>query len=728
MNSLQTNYQALISDENEAPLESVIFHVAAENGKTRWNHVGDLDAFFRRIYTFHQKRGLIGVLVEHAIWVILFMLIAFGFIYCLNCINFNFHEPYSPLYNKTDVLLSDLFIPLSVCAPNHFGFGSWLLVVLATIVVVYRIYMFFCNCYIFKEIQQFYESAMKISKAETQNITWHEVQCRLREVQHEQQMCVHSHDLTELNISHRILRYTNYMVAMVNKNILPLRFHTKYFGEWIYYTSTLDAALHKVLFTHSSSPFGGTGKLREEYKKSISRQEAAADLSKWILYYGVRSALMAPFQISYQVLSFLISYSGFLRYEPGFLAKRRWSHYSRLYLRHFNEMDHELDARLCRAYKPSTEYMKYFNSPLVAQLIKVVSQPIGFVIVFFTAWGLFSERLFTVPYVLLIISVGASTFMSLVSCLSDEYETYNAKELMKRIVAEIHYVPDHFKKAPHTTAVRDEFSHYFQYVVVYLLEELLASLFIPYVLLFHIRPRSLDIVDFLRNFTVEVQGVGDVCSFALMDVSKHGDPQWTGQSLTKADIRNQAEFGKTELSLIHFSLMNPNWEPPPASHAFMEDFKEQVYNAARQQTAANGQAFYSSLNSLSTMGSKYASLVQSVHQSMHEDHASGGFSTSGPHLEKQYMRGLNNAEGPFEVQNSILTSEMDSPSLQTGLNPLEIRAADMSMSALFLHQVHDNYIASSEVGSSGHSAQPQPRNVGNEDSPLLEEMRYNYVQ
>jgi hypothetical protein len=30
---------------------------------------------------------------------------------------------------------------------------------------------------------------------------------------------------------------------------------------------------------------------------------------------------------------------------------RKWSEYGKLYLRHFNELDHELKGRLSRAYK-----------------------------------------------------------------------------------------------------------------------------------------------------------------------------------------------------------------------------------------------------------------------------------------------------------------------------------------------------------------------------------------
>jgi autophagy-related protein 9 len=44
-------------------------------------------------------------------------------------------------------------------------------------------------------------------QSDLDNLTWHEIQRRVREVQIEQQMCIHKRDLTELDIYHRILRY-----------------------------------------------------------------------------------------------------------------------------------------------------------------------------------------------------------------------------------------------------------------------------------------------------------------------------------------------------------------------------------------------------------------------------------------------------------------------------------------------------------------------------------------
>lgn len=89
---------------------------------------------------------------------------------------------------------------------------------------------------------------------------------------------------------------------------------------------------------------------------------------------------------------------------------------------------------------------------------------------------------------------------------------------------------------------------------MYLFEELLSPLLTPFILMLSIRYRAQSIVDFLRNFTVEVTGVGDVCSFAQLDVRRHGHPEWLSADVSDAAEREQAENGKTELSLLHFSV------------------------------------------------------------------------------------------------------------------------------------------------------------------------------
>jgi autophagy-related protein 9 len=98
---------------------------------------------------------------------------------------------------------------------------------------------------------------------------------------------------------------------------------------------------------------------------------------------------------------------------------------------------------------------------------------------------------------------------------------------------------------------------------VYLLEELISPIVTPFILYFGLRPKAQEIVDFLRQFTVEVVGVGDVCSFAQLDLHKHGQAKWHAcLSQTSDERRNsfQESLPVVENDIeVNFSLIILNY-------------------------------------------------------------------------------------------------------------------------------------------------------------------------
>lgn len=157
---------------------------------------------------------------------------------------------------------------------------------------------------------------------------------------------------------------------------------------------------------------------------------------------------------------------------------------------------------------------------------------------------------------------------------------------MSSVISEIHYCPETWKGRAHTSDVRNEFANLFQLRLSHMFEELLSPIVTPLLLYTSLREHSLQIVDFFRNFTVDLVGVGDVCSFAEMDIRKHGDPEWTPDTLIDPDRmidddHQRADHGKTEMSLIHFKLTNPEWKPPQEAAWFMQKLREEVEKGAQ---------------------------------------------------------------------------------------------------------------------------------------------------
>lgn len=104
------------------------------------------------------------------------------------------------------------------------------------------------------------------------------------------------------------------------------------------------------------------------------RKELADELSRCILWVGVANFLFCPVILLWQILYLFFSYAELIKREPGSLGSRCWSLYGKMYLRHFNELDHEMNARLNRAYRPAAKYMDSFTSPLLT----IVAESVAF--------------------------------------------------------------------------------------------------------------------------------------------------------------------------------------------------------------------------------------------------------------------------------------------------------------------------------------------------------------
>ncbi|NWH58296.1 ATG9A protein, partial [Geococcyx californianus] len=463
--------------------------------------------------------------------------------------------------------------------------SGWIifLLVMAAVFWLYRLVKVLCNLLSYWEIRSFYTKALNIPSEELCSLSWQEVQARLISLQHQQQMCVHKRELTELDIYHRILRFKNYMVAMVNKSLLPIRFHLPLLGSVVFLTQGLKYNLELLLFWGPGSLFQNKWSLRARCKRAGARQELAQQLARTMVLLGLANLLFCPCVLVWQLLYAFFSYAEGIKREPGSLGTRRWSLYGRHYLRHFNELDHELQARLSRGYKPATQYMNSFTSPLLTVLAKNVGFFAGSILAVLIALTVYDEDVLTVQHILTAITLLGLVGHLLCACRSfipDEHMVWCPEQLLQRVLAHVHYMPDHWQGNASRSETRAEMAQLFQYKAVFILEELLSPIITPLILIFALPARALDIIDFFRNFTVEVVGVGDICSFAQLDIRNHGNPQWLSAGQTEASVYQQAENGKTELSLMHFAITNPHWHPPPPSELFLSHLKEKVQQDA----------------------------------------------------------------------------------------------------------------------------------------------------
>ncbi|XP_054977980.1 autophagy-related protein 9B [Sorex araneus] len=570
-----------VHGEEQQPL----LHVP-EGLRGSWHHIQNLDTFFTKIYSYHQRDGFACILLEDLFQLGQFVFIVTFTTFLLRCVDYSVLFANQQPANRTrpgKVTIRDAVLPSAQCAQRiHASPLLLLLLILAAAFWLVQLLRSVCNLFSFWDIRVFYREALHIPPEELSAVPWAEVQSRLLALQRSGGLCVQPRPLTELDVHHRILRYTNYQVALANKGLLPARCALPWGGGVAFLSRGLALNVELLLFRGPFSLFRGGWELPDAYKRSDQRAALAARWRRRVLLLAAVNLALSPLVLAWQVLHAFYSHAELLRRQPGALGARRWSRLARLQLRHFNELPHELRARLARAYRPASAFLRAAAppAPLRALLARQLVFFAGALFAALLVLTVYDEDVLAVEHVLTAMTALGVTVTVARSFVPDEQcQGRSPRLLLQAALAHMHYLPEEPGAAGRHGAYR-QMARLLQYRAVALLEELLSPLLTPLFLLFWLRPRALEIIDFFHHFTVDVAGVGDICSFALMDVKRHGHPQWLSAGQTQASLAQRAEDGKTELSLMRFSLAHPQWRPPGHSSKFLGHLRGRVQQDA----------------------------------------------------------------------------------------------------------------------------------------------------
>ncbi|XP_049886330.1 autophagy-related protein 9A [Pectinophora gossypiella] len=586
-------------DHEHEDATNVIIHKVPQT-KGGWTHIEDLDSFFTRMYKYYVYGGFYPMVMSELFYALQFLFIVWFSTFLVHCVNYPKLFREDPDANRSVKLsLNDVVYSSAECV-DRISWKWWFLVTICCLIWLMRVVVSIYNLYYDYDTKLFYNNALKIKESDLAWVNWSTIQDRVREAQPEHHMCVHKQEINELDIYHRILRYNNYMVAMVNKNLLPLQVHVPCIGDFHYLSKGLKWNLEFLLFYSPFSPWENCWQLRQAYKDHTKRMQLARQLEKQIILLAAINFLLAPLIQAWQILYFFFNYAELIKRSPGSLGLRTWSLYARETLRHFNELEHELRDRLNRAHKPATKYLASFSSPITTVFAKNIVFLSASVLGVLVVLSVYDEDVLTVEHVLTIITILGCVLAAARALIGEEERLgggctgpARGEELFIQVLGHVHYLPAAWRGRAHTKDVAAHFQQLFQFRAVYILFELLSPLLCPLVLL-SLRSRALDIVDFYRNFTVCVLGIGDVCSFAQLDIRRHGHPDWQspGKFGDKSKVCNaqykQGEGGKTELSLVAFSCRHPGWQPSePAQRQFLRSLRQSMHHAIPANNALN---------------------------------------------------------------------------------------------------------------------------------------------
>uniref|UniRef100_A0A183CES0 Autophagy-related protein 9 n=1 Tax=Globodera pallida TaxID=36090 RepID=A0A183CES0_GLOPA len=599
---------------------------STREGLARWDHVGDVDQFFSYIYEYYQQKGIRCIAFRYVFSLFRFAFVVFFSTFLLQCVD------YGVIFNTRNTTLNGTPLPekkgiQDVLIPQchrHLNFLVKIALFLAFLFWVGHFMRICCRLIQFCEIKRFFATQLQIYDNDLQNLSWNDVVHSLCRAQERIHLIVSRDSINSLDIYQRILRHRNYFVALVYKLILPPQIGLPLVGNVHYLSSGLRFNLEWLLFWGPWSPWKSSYALKDEFKERDNLERIAQHMRMTIVVMSVVNLVFMPFVAVYQVLSSFFSYSEHFQRDPHILGMRKYSNYGREKLRHFNEMDSELDARLNRSYEFAVRYTDQFVSPLAKIIAKNVAFVAAAFFVVLCALTAYDEDTLKIEHITTLITVTGAIVLACRVFIPNEHLVFCQQLLMRQIVANIHYAPKSWLNKAHSTEICSEFTQIFRLKAELLVEELLSPILTPFILYFRIRPRVMEIIEFFHKYTVHVDGLGDVCALAQMDICRDGDARLAsincsvivGDCSNNLKHRQKSSSGKVELSLLNFAAQHPDWTPSKECSEFIGNVKalvaQEISVGAHEIGDANGAE--TSLLDAQTLALLQASAYASLHQ------------------------------------------------------------------------------------------------------------------
>merc|ERR1711871_363386 len=143
---------------------------------------------------------------------------------------------------------------------------------------------------------------------------------------------------------------------------------------------------------------------------------------------------------------------------------------------------------------------------------------------------------------------------------------------MEKVTKHTHFLPSEWRGGGSASyRTRSQFLELFQFKLVLFFNDLIGVFLTPFILAFWLPTRANKIVEFIRDYTTFVDGLGAVCVFSLFDM-RYSQGGWGGSKSVPPSMR--ATDGKLMKSLLSFKKENPAWEPGDAGTTALSEVSD----------------------------------------------------------------------------------------------------------------------------------------------------------
>ncbi|GAB2298342.1 autophagy protein atg9 [Dionaea muscipula] len=542
--------------------------------------IADLDLFFERIYSYYCEKGLWCIIAK---WIVELLSLAFTICFSgffLLFVDWNglrnakcgidaVESRVGPCDLAKEALHQHPLTPLTLHKAVILGYLG-----LFSFYWIFCFLRFFAQLRYTLQIRHFFYNSLHVTDGELQTMPWASVLEKVVQVQSMQQLCVVK-DLTAHDVVMRLMRKENYLIGMVNKGVLAIPVSKWVPGagptvkvgpngrqQRLILTKTLEWTLNWSIL---QSMFDRNFCIRTDF---ISNPKS---LKKRLVVVGLVMLLLSPFLVIFMLVYLFLRHAEQFYNHPTTASSRRWSNLSKWMFREFNEVEHLFRHRINSSVVHASDFLKQFPAPIISIFAKFISFIAGgfaavLIIIAFLDESLLEAHIFSRNLFWYAAVFGAITAASR-AAVADEPLVLEPERAMSLVVQHTHHLPKRWRGKENIAVVRMEFATLFQYTAMMWLEEMTSIFLTPYLLIF-VMPKIVDdILQFIADFTVNVEGVGHVCSFSAFDFQNHGNTNYA--SPCHSSRAQRSSQGKMEKSFLSFQCSYPSWEPDAQGTRFL---------------------------------------------------------------------------------------------------------------------------------------------------------------
>lgn len=572
-NEYDDNYDyELMEDDDSIPMNSFSSGIILiPNESTVYDEIREisddgLDLFLTKLYRYYLKQGYWNIVISQITEICIFTFFVIFCLFIFGAVDYStlltFRDPttthsFSQVVHFEWLRSMNAYFIISLVI-----FGSY---------VLWKVLKIIYDAKTMWKIHNFYKHDLGISDFELQTIRWNVVIKRLNNF-----IQTKGYDKLEAwNISARIMKKDNYLIAMIHHHILK------------YGIPILPESWNNMLLRHciNNNTHSSNDKLqikifskvllwsltycvinfivneRNEVKNEIMfsdrehiKSDLAAELKKKFRILSVLNLILLPFLALFVPVYAIFHYGEEFYKNPNSLSQRDWGFAAKWKFREYNELPHIFKARMKITSIYADQYLNQFPFGVYENFAKIIGFISSSIIVYLVFLTIINDNtLFNVeltPYKSLFWWIGLLTTIWVVSkSIMKNQSIFFPEKKMTKLNKFLRWVPEVIVSRPNSIESVSWVKKYFKFKIVQLLEEVVSIFINPFVLWFYLgSDESIEkILKFVRQSTIEHSRLGKICEYSVFEIDKERDIVFKEDSIQRCSDK------KMEQSIKHFN-------------------------------------------------------------------------------------------------------------------------------------------------------------------------------